>query len=38
MFLKTLNSECSYIEVWFTDPNFKPLEVEVKLNITPVIN
>ena len=38
MLLKTLNSECSDIEVWFTEPNSKSLEIEVKLNITLVIN
>ena len=25
IFLKTFNSEFSYIEEWFTDQNFKPL-------------
>ena len=30
--LKTFNSKCSYIEVWFTDQNSKVLEIEVKLN------
>ena len=38
IFLKSFNSEFSYIEVWFTDQNFKPLEVEGKINITLVIN
>ena len=33
IFLKTFQSEFSYIEVWFTDQNLKPL----KLNITLVI-
>ena len=28
--LKSFNSEFSYIEVWFTDRNSKPLEIEVK--------
>ena len=28
MFLKTFNSEFLYIEVWFTDQNSKPLEIE----------
>ena len=37
MFLKTLNSEFSYLEVWFTDQNSKPLEID-KTNITLVIN
>ena len=34
IFLKTFNSEVSYIEVWFTDKNSKPLEIEDKTNIT----
>ena len=34
IFLKTFNSEFSYIEVWFTDQNSKPLEIEDKINIT----
>ena len=38
IFLKTLNSEFSYIQVWFTDQNSKPLEIEDKINITLVIN
>ena len=38
IFLKTLNSEFSYIEVWFTDQNSKPLETEDKINMTLVIN
>ena len=36
--LKTFNSEFSYIEVWFTDQNSKPLAIEDELNITLVIN
>ena len=36
----TLNSEFSYIEVWFTDENSKPLEIEdknkVNINLTEV--
>ena len=35
-FLKTFNSEFSYIEVWFTDQNSKSLEIT--LNITLGIN
>ena len=31
-------SEFSYIEVWFTDQNSKPLEMEDKINITIVIH
>ena len=38
MFLKTFNSEFSYIEVWFIDQNSKPLEIEDKINITLIIN
>ena len=38
IFLKTFDSEFSYIEVWFTDQNYKPLEIEDKIHITLVIN
>ena len=38
IFLETLNSEFSYIKVWLTDQNSKPLEVEDKINIALVIN
>ena len=38
IFLKTFDSEFSHIEVWFTDKNSKPLEIEGKINITLVIN
>ena len=38
IFLKTFNSECSYIEVGFTDQNSKLLEIEDNINITLVIN
>ena len=37
-FLLTFNSEFSYIEVWFTDQNSKPIELEDKTNITLIIN
>ena len=37
-FLKTFTSEFSYVEVWFTDQNFKRLDIEDKINITLVIN
>ena len=37
-FGKTFDSEFAYIEVWFTDQNSKPLEIEDKLNITLVVN
>ena len=38
IFLKTSNSEFSYIEVWLTDKNCKTLEIEDKINITLAIN
>ena len=31
MFLKTFDSEFLHIEVWFTDQNSKPLEIEDKI-------
>ena len=34
MFLKTFDSEFSYIEVWFIDQNSKPLETEDEMSIT----
>ena len=36
--LKTFDSEFSYTDVWFTDQNSNPLEVDDKINITLVIN
>ena len=36
--LKTCNSEFSYLEVWFTNQSFTPLEIEDKRNNTLVIN
>ena len=38
IFLKTFDSELSCIEVWFTDQNSEPLEIEYKINITFAIN
>ena len=38
IFLETFDSEFSYIQLWFTDQNSKPLEIEDKINITLVIN
>ena len=32
IFLKKFNSEFSYIEVWFNDQYYKPLEIEDKNN------
>ena len=37
IFLKTFNSECNEIIVWFTDQNSKPLEIEDRINLTMVI-
>ena len=38
IFLKCFDSEFSFIEIWFTDQNSKPLETEDKIDITLVIN
>ena len=38
IFLKTFNSEFSYIEVWCTDQNPKLLGIEYKINTTLVIS
>ena len=38
IFLKTFNLEFSNVEVWFTDQNPKPLEIEDEISITLVIN
>ena len=37
IFLKTFNSEYDKIEVWFTDQNSQPLEIEDRINSTMVI-
>ena len=37
IFLKTFNSEYNEIEVWFTDQNSNPLEIEGRINLTMVI-
>ena len=37
IFLKTFNSECDEILVWFTDQNSKPLEIEDRINLTMLI-
>ena len=37
IFLKTFNSEYNEIEVWFTDQNSQPLEIEGKINLTVII-
>ena len=38
VFLKTINTEFSEIEVWFTDQNNNDLEIEDKVNISLIIN
>ena len=35
--LKTTNSEFPFIQVWFTDQNNRPLEIEDSINITLII-
>ena len=35
--LKTVNSKFREINIWFTDQNSKPLEVEDKINLTFII-
>ena len=37
IFLKTFNTEYNEIEVWFTDQNSNPLEIEDRINLTMVI-
>ena len=38
IFLKTMNTEFSEIEVWFTDQNNNTLEIEDNVNISLIIN
>ena len=38
IFLKTMNTEFSEIEVWFTDQNNNALEIEDNINISLIIN
>ena len=38
LFLKCFDSEFPYIDVWSTYQNYKPLEVDDKINVTLVIN
>ena len=35
--LKTTNAEFSFIEIWFTDQNNRPLEIEDNVNITLIV-
>ena len=37
IFLKTFNAEFQDTEVWFTDQNSQPLELEDRINLTLVI-
>ena len=37
IFLKTYNSEYNEIEVWFTDQNSNPLEIDDRINLTMAI-
>ena len=38
IFLKTMNTEFSEIEIWFTDQNNNALEIDDNVNITLIIN
>ena len=38
IFLETFDSEFAHVDVWFTDQNSTPLDIEGKINITLVIN
>ena len=38
IFLKTFNSEFSYINICFTEQNSKPLDIEHKINLILVIS
>ena len=35
--IKTTNAECQSFQVWFTDQNNRPLEIEDSVNITLII-
>ena len=35
--LSTTNTEFSFTEVWFTDQNSEPLEIEYNVNLTLII-
>ena len=35
--LETTNTEFSFIEIWFTDQNNRPLEIEDNVTITLII-
>ena len=38
IFIKTFEPESSYIEIWFTDQNYRPLGIEDRINITLVVS
>ena len=38
IFLKTINTEFSEIEIWFADQNNNALEIEDNVNISLIIN
>ena len=38
VFLKIFDSEFSYNEVWLTNQNSNPLDIEDKINVTLVLN
>ena len=38
IFLKTMNTEFSEIEIWFTDQNNNALQIEENVNISLIIN
>ena len=38
IFLKTMNTDCSEIDIWFTDQNNNALEIEDNVNISLIIN
>ena len=38
IFLKTMNTEFSELDIWFTDQNNKALEIEDNVNISLIIN
>ena len=35
--MNTVNTEFTYVEVWFTDQSSKPLEIEDNINLTLII-
>ena len=37
MMLETTNTEFQFVEVWFTDQNNRPLEIEDSVNTTLII-